>query len=194
MTTQRIPSNVVHFSFDDVASSPQDITVGPILACEIKTAPEWFDLRTSCCGRILQWEWWTFVRSVGRAHLEVRQVHDDSWPGWIGRIPNLAYFGPDKSQFVLTPAVVFVVLLLGGLSSSAANSLPPNTLKKLAYKKKLRSLADTTAAISIKVDSRLRVLLRLERNSLAQNYLRPRTRWPPTPSDIFQQVDAGGAA
>ncbi len=178
-------------SFDDVASSPQDITVGPNsnVVVKFKTAPEWFDLRTllranPAMGVVdVRPTLSAFGGSTGNMTIPGRS---------IGINAQLAYFGPDKSQFVST-AVVFVVLLLGGLFSLAANSLLPNTLKKLAYKKKLRSLADTTTAISIKVDSRLRVLLRLERNRLLK-LLASSNALATDTSDIFQQVDAGIAA
>ena len=175
-------------SFDDVASSPQDITIGPNsnVVVKFKTAPEWFDLRTllranPAMGVVeVRPTLSAFGGSTGNLAVPGRS---------IGINAQLAYFGPDKSQFVST-AVVFVVLLLGGLFSLAANSLLPNTLKKLAYKKRLRSLADTTTAISIKVDSRLRVLLRLERNRLL-TLLASSNALATDTSDIFQQVDAG---
>jgi hypothetical protein len=73
-------------------------------------------------------------------------------------------------------------------NTTVVDYLLPNTLKKLFYKKRLRSLADATSAIGVKVDSRLRVLLRLERNRLLK-LLASSNAFATDTSDIFQQVD-----
>jgi len=102
---------------------------------------------------------------------------------------QLASLSTTRTEWV-SSAVVFVVLLLGGLASLATNSLLPNVLKKLSYKRKLRALADATSGISIRVDSRLRVLLRLERNRLLK-LLTSSSLFSTDPADVFQQVDTG---
>jgi hypothetical protein len=61
---------------------------------------------------------------------------------------------------------VMVLLLLGSVLSLLSNSILPDIQKKLAYEKKLASLADRTSTISNRVNSYLRVLLRLDRKKI----------------------------
>ena len=58
---------------------------------------------------------------------------------------------------------VMVLLFFGGVLSLLSNSILPDFQKKLAYEKKVGSLADRTSTISNRVNSYLRVLLRLDR-------------------------------
>jgi hypothetical protein len=177
--------------FEAEESVAPEVTVGPnsTAVVRFKTQCKWFDLRT----------WLRTDPSTG--HLELRpaaRVFGDALGNRVisGRIipvnAELAYFAPVTSQFIST-SIVFVVVLLGGLASLAADSLLPITLKKLSYKKRLRTLADATSAISVKVDSRLRVLLRLERNRLLK-LLTSSNALAADTADIFQQVDTGIAA
>jgi hypothetical protein len=73
--------------------------------------------------------------------------------------------GPEitESLFAL---YVMGFLLLGGILSLLANSILPNMLKRIAYEKQLSGLANRTSSISYRVDSYVRVLLRLERKKI----------------------------
>jgi hypothetical protein len=172
-------------------SPASEITVGPNSTAIVKfaTLPDWFDIRT-----------WLRANPE-TAHVELRPTPSAFGNALGNRVvpgrsiavnAQLAYFRPVRSEFVST-TVVFVVLFLGGIASLATSSLLPNILKKLSYKKRLRSLADATTSISVKVDSRLRVLLRLERNRLLK-LLASSSAFATDTSDIFQQVDLGIAA
>lgn len=88
--------------------------------------------------------------------------------------------------------IVFIVLFLGGLASLALNTLLPNVLKKLEYQKQLQAVADATSTVSTRVDSRLRVLLRLERNRLAK-LLESIGAFAGNSADTYQQVSLGVA-
>lgn len=61
---------------------------------------------------------------------------------------------------------VMFFLLIGGVLSLLANSILPNMLKRIAYEKQLARLADRTSSVSYRVDSYVRVLLRLERKKI----------------------------
>jgi hypothetical protein len=86
--------------------------------------------------------------------------------------------------------IVFFVLLAGGMASLALNTLVPVALKKLTYKKQMQSLADDTSAVSLRVDSRLRVLLRIERNRLSK-LLQSVPTFVSLTADVFQELDTG---
>jgi len=61
---------------------------------------------------------------------------------------------------------VMSFLFLGGALSLLANSILPNMLKRIGYEKQLARLADRTSSVSYRVDSYVRVLLRLERKKI----------------------------
>lgn len=102
---------------------------------------------------------------------------------------QLATFTSQQYQ-VLQFVVVFFTLLLGGLASLALNSALPTILKRLDYRKQLQIVADATSTVSTRVDSQLRVLLRLERNRLAK-LLESIGLFGGNTADIFQQVSVG---
>lgn len=64
---------------------------------------------------------------------------------------------------VLFAIYVMLFLLLGGLLSLLGSSVLPSVLKKIALQRQISDLADRTSSVSARVDSYLRVLLRLER-------------------------------
>jgi hypothetical protein len=176
---------------DGRASLAPDITIGPTARADVQfeTKPGWFNVAS-------------YLRSnPQQARLEVRPT-TSSFGNSIGNraiasrsMPlstQVSYFRPFTSTLVST-AVVFVVLLLGGIASLATSSVLPNILRRLSYKKRLRTLADITSAVSVKVDSRLRVLLRLERNRLLK-LLASSSSFSTDTTDIFQQVETGIAA
>jgi hypothetical protein len=61
---------------------------------------------------------------------------------------------------------VMVLLFLGGVLSLLSNSILPDIQRKIAYHKKVGFLADRTSTISNRVNSYLRVLLRLDRKKI----------------------------
>lgn len=67
---------------------------------------------------------------------------------------------------LLSDGYVIVCLLLGGIISLLASAVLPNSLRKSAFRRQLRDLANCTSGVSLRVDSNLRVLLRLERNTI----------------------------
>jgi hypothetical protein len=178
-------------SVDGQDSIANEVTIGPNGKAELQflTKPGWFGLTTylrpnAQQGRVeLRPSANGFADSLGNRAVSA---------GSIPVSTQVAYFQPFFSTLVST-AVVFFVLLLGGLASVLTSSVLPNVLRRLSYKKRLRSLADATSGISVKVDSRLRVLLRLERNRLVKLVASSSALSTDT-SDIFQQVDTGIAA
>jgi hypothetical protein len=67
-----------------------------------------------------------------------------------------------------TYSTIYVVLflILGGLLSVLTTSILPNLLTKINLRAQTRALADRTSSVSTRVDSYLRVLLRLERKKI----------------------------
>jgi hypothetical protein len=59
-----------------------------------------------------------------------------------------------------------IFLLIGGVLSLLASSVLPSMLRKAALRGQIRDLADRTSSVSTRVDSYLRVLLRLERKNV----------------------------
>jgi hypothetical protein len=176
---------------EEIAASPATLTVGPntLVIARFRAPQKWFD-----------WETW-FRPKTAALRVVVRPT-----PSALGDVAGdralPSHFVPVNAQLasfsissteLISSGVVFLVLLLGGLASLATYSLLPNVLTKLSYKKNLRALADATSGISIKVDSRLRVLLRVERNRLFK-LLASSGVFSTEPADVFQQVDTGLAA
>lgn len=62
--------------------------------------------------------------------------------------------------------LIVLLLLLGGLTSLFLSQALPNRLKRLNIREKLMGTAATTATLGSNVDSRLQVMLRLERSRL----------------------------
>jgi hypothetical protein len=73
--------------------------------------------------------------------------------------------GPETTE-TLFALYVMGFLLLGGALSLLANSILPNLLKRIAFEKQLSGLANRTSSVSYRVDSYVRVLLRLERKKI----------------------------
>lgn len=63
---------------------------------------------------------------------------------------------------------VGLCLIIGGFLSLLASSVLPCSLRKSVFRQQLRDLANRTTGVSLRVDSNLRVLLRLERNLLRE--------------------------
>ena len=61
---------------------------------------------------------------------------------------------------------VSICLIIGGLLSILASSVLPNMIRKVELRRQVTELANRTSSISTRVDSYLRVLLRLERKKI----------------------------
>jgi hypothetical protein len=88
--------------------------------------------------------------------------HLNYWSHWV----------PD----VAGPLLLFIVLTLGGLTSLLVSCGIPNKLRQVQLRDQLGSLARRISAVSPSVDSRLRVLLRLELKKL-EDLLRTKGGW-----------------
>ena len=102
-------------------------------------------------------------------------VSDDLLP--VQAIPvslTMMRLGPDQTE-VIFAIYVMILLLIGGLLSLLGSSVLPSILKKVALHRQIGDLADRTSSVSARVDSYLRVLLRLERTkiSIALNEVGP---------------------
>jgi hypothetical protein len=67
---------------------------------------------------------------------------------------------------IVSDSYVAIFLFLGAFLSVLASSLLPNSLRKASLRGQLNDLADRTSSVSTRVDSYLRVLLRLERKKI----------------------------
>jgi hypothetical protein len=86
--------------------------------------------------------------------------------------------------------VVFVVLTIGGVSSLLLSYTIPNKLQRLDLRDKLRDLAASTSDLSTRIESRLAVLVRLERSRLS-DLLRSRATVSPDFSSVALQCANG---
>jgi hypothetical protein len=78
---------------------------------------------------------------------------------------HMSRLGLETTETLFAIYVMFF-LLVGGVLSLLANSILPNMLRRIAYEKQLSRLADRTSSVSYRVDSYVRVLLRLERKKI----------------------------
>ncbi len=118
------------------------------------------------------YSWMDFVRPTERNGLLLVSQHgphgvsNDLLP--IQAIPvnlTMMRLGPDLTEVLFAIYVMFF-LLIGGLLSLLGNSVLPSVLKKVALHRQIGDLADRTSSVSARVDSFLRVLLRLERTKI----------------------------
>ncbi len=84
---------------------------------------------------------------------------------------------------------VAIILLLGGVLSLLGSSLLPNLLRKISLRSQIADLANRTSSISTRVDSYLRVLLRLERKKIDM-LLQEAGLLSLTEGEVFDQVAA----
>ena len=98
---------------------------------------------------------------------------------------SLTWAGPftrQTSSYVL----IIAVLILGGLSSLVLSHALPNRLQKLNVREHLDRIARTTADLSSNVESKLQVMLRVERSRLS-DLLQSRTTISPDFDSIAKQ-------
>jgi hypothetical protein len=119
------------------------------------------------------YSWKDFVRPSERNGILLVSQHgpdgvsDDLLP--VQAIPvslTMMRLGPDQTE-VLFAIYVMIFLLAGGLLSLLGSSVLPSILKKIALHRQIGDMADRTSSVSFRVDSYLRVLLRLERTKIA---------------------------
>jgi hypothetical protein len=88
----------------------------------------------------------------------------------------------DPSHGALASYVLLVlVLIAGGLASLALNAALPNFLQKVSLREQLLGLAVRIGNLSNNIESRIRVLIRLERNRLIDLL---RSRWTLSPEFV----------
>lgn len=119
--------------------------------------------------------------------------NDRSWPSKSIPIKiHLNYWSASVRQ-VVGNIIILVVLVAGGIASLLVNAYLPNRLRSAAAEEKLGALGGRTSAISTKIDSRLRVLIRVERLRL-RTLLKSRGYFSPDFADSFSQLSDGIAA
>src|SRR5207253_6293098 len=80
-----------------------------------------------------------------------------------------------------------LVLLFGGLLSFLGSSVLPIMQRKADLRTQVQDLANRTSTVSVRVDSYLRVLLRLERKRI-ESALTGASAWLPTSTDPLNQL------
>jgi hypothetical protein len=85
-----------------------------------------------------------------------------SLPVWLVMQPASPFVST-----VFSYLYVVILLLIGGMLSFLGSSLLPNMQKKGELRSQLQDLANRTSLVSTRIDSYLRVLLRLERSRIA---------------------------
>jgi hypothetical protein len=90
---------------------------------------------------------------------------------------SMSYFDPFTQQ-VWGYITIVAVLILGGLTSLFLSQALPNRLQRLKIAEQIDELAKATADLSSHVESRLQVLLRLERSRIG-DVLDSRKSWSP---------------
>jgi len=102
---------------------------------------------------------------------------------------SLDFFKPFTRGFFSCP-ILAIILFLGGISSLLLSYFVPNKLKRLTLRDQLLDLAARTSDLSTRIESKLAVLVRLERSRLA-DLLKSRTTISPDFSTIAVQCAAG---
>ena len=102
---------------------------------------------------------------------------------------SLSYFSQFTAQFWSYVAIV-LILIFGGVTSLILSQALPNRLQRLKLREQLNAIAKTTANLSTHVDSKLQVLLRVERSSL-DDLLQSRNTMSPDFATIAAQCSQG---
>jgi hypothetical protein len=95
---------------------------------------------------------------------------------------------PSASSF-LSYTYAGILLFLGGILSVVASSVLPNMQKKVELRTQLVRLANRTTSVSTRIDSYLRVLLRLERKRIEIG-VREISAWLPASADPLSHISA----
>jgi hypothetical protein len=133
------------------------------------------------------------LRPSGRSGLLILMLHGPSGvvPGLLPERPlqvnlTMQRIDPESSAFWSYLYVGFI-LVLGGLLSLLGNAVLPNVQKKSGLRVQLGELAERTSNVSTRVDSYLRVLLRLERKKI-ELLVEAATPWSFTAGDNYGQI------
>jgi len=102
---------------------------------------------------------------------------------------HLAYYSPN-TQLILSTIVITMVLLVGGVFSLIVRNWVPNQLRKQDLKERLAKLSVKTSALSSRLDSNLRVLVRVEPKRLT-DLLNSRIIISPDMATVFTQCEKG---
>jgi hypothetical protein len=102
---------------------------------------------------------------------------------------HLAFYSPN-TQLILSTIVISVVLLVGGVFSLIVRNWVPNQLRKQDLKEKLAKLSVKTSALSSRLDSNLRVLVRVEPKRLT-DLLNSRIIISPDMATVFTLCEKG---
>jgi len=107
------------------------------------------------------------------------KVHLNYWPAWVRQV-----FGN---------AILLLVLVAGGIASLLVNAYLPNRLRSVAVEEKLSTLGRKISGISTNIDSRVRVLIRVERLRI-KTLLKSRNHFSPDFADALTQSNEGVTA
>ncbi len=95
----------------------------------------------------------------------------------------------ERTSSLLAYLYAGLLLFAGGLLSIVASSVLPNMQKKVDLRVQLKALADRTTSVSTRIDSYLRVLLRLERKQI-ENQIDQVSVWLPAATSPLGQIPA----
>lgn len=149
------------FRLDGVAENAGTVKLTPGGSAEVVIAPSWSAYSLT-----------DFVRGSLQTGQLVLKIHP---PAGVASELLPAHMLPVSltmmglnSFWTTVASYVFVslCLVIGGLLSILGSSVLPNILKKIDLKTQVRDLANRTSSVSTRVDSYLRVLLRLERKKI----------------------------
>jgi len=93
----------------------------------------------------------------------------------------------ETASTTISYAYAGLLLFLGGILSVLASSVLPNMQKKADLRAQLQDLANRTTSVSTRIDSYLRVLLRLERKAI-EIAIGEASAWLPASSNPLDQV------
>jgi hypothetical protein len=115
---------------------------------------------------------------------------DSYWP--VKTIPFKAHlnYWSEQERNNWGTTILFIALALGGICSLILSYWVPNRSKLLNLKEQLDNLAKKTSEISDRIDSSLRVAIRVERKRLL-NLLSSRWVFSPDITDVFNQCSKG---
>lgn len=142
------------------SAPPSTVTLSPNSSApvDLKTRDEWFP-------------WSARVKETvrdGNIRLQWRVPNAGNQPLPERVIPFKAHLssGGELRQSLLGYGFVLICLALGGVASMLLSNWVPNRLSRAGIEEQLNDLARQTSSLSSRIDSRLRVFLRVERNRL----------------------------
>jgi hypothetical protein len=115
------------------------------------------------------------------------------WPSKVIPVKVHLRYASEVTRSGLVNGLLFLVLVAGALFSYLASVGLPNRLKRSEYREDLGRLGQRIGGISHQVDSRLRVVVRVQCKRL-NNLLNSRTNISPDLTRVFNQVSQGMAA